>query len=263
MKTIYCNLEEGGFFNAFGERMSRFVPELCYQEEAVWKIFLRDRENKAVDISGISYWSAAVDCDFNAESTPMCRTLPENITADSTAGAVTLTINGATSQFLSAVNGSMDKKAFFELCGFNSNGGKVISLVFEIRALMALDPDPELSPETPDTLATKAYVSTLIANGGVEREVITDSSTTSAYIPVLSGGVQYRYTQDLTSLDIAGVENSPLESEIIFTLADGGTVTLPPTLGVIGEPAFDGGKSYIINVRDNLMVAGSFTEGEV
>ena len=69
--------------------------------------------------------------------------------------------------------------------------------------------------------------SAVVASGGYLKAptVVTDTTATSAFIPVLSGGTQYRYTQELTTLSVGSVADVPVEDEIIFSA---GAVVSPP-----------------------------------
>lgn len=88
-----------------------------------------------------------------------------------------------------------------------------------------------------------------------------DSASTSAVIPVLSGGMSYQYTQPLSALSVGSVVSTPEESVIRFSAASGGiTVSLPAELGVInGGVVFNASGAYIMAFRDGLMAAGSIT----
>jgi len=182
MKIFYYNIDDAEFIDPAGERIPRCVPELFYQEMAEWRIFLRDRENRPRDISSIVGWSAAVDCDYSGDSAPMCRTPSENITPDETAGAVTVRIDAATAEFLAAVNGSRQRRAFFELYGVNAAGEREIHLEFDISARMILDPLPGTPQEVPETFATKLYVDLTVGNAAaavsetLERELAGHAS---------------------------------------------------------------------------------------
>lgn len=164
MKDLYYNIEDAEFINESGEKLSRFVPELFYQENAVWRIFLRDRENRSRDLSGIVAWSAAVACDYDAETAPMCRVLPEDISADAGTGSVTVSLDAATAEFLAAVNGTAKRKAFFEMHGSNAAGDRELYLGFEIVARMILDPAPGVPQQIPETFATRLYVDLTAGN---------------------------------------------------------------------------------------------------
>lgn len=186
MKTYCYNVEDGEFMNAAGEKLPRCVPELNYQEHAVWKFFLRDRENRVCDISAVTAWSAAVDNDFRAGTPPMCRTLSPGIAADAAAGSVSVTLDAATAEFLEAVDGSRSRNADFELCGFDAEGRRIVYLSFAIAARMILDPDPETPVGVPETLATKSFVSSLLVSGAASALSEVVSGALADY-PVSSG----------------------------------------------------------------------------
>ena len=164
MKSFYYNVEDAEFVDPSGEKVSMCVPELFYQERAVWRIFLRDRENGVRDLTGIAAWGAAVDCDHRSGTAPMCRSLAGDIVADAEHGSVTVALDAATAEFLAAVDGSVRRKAYFELYGLDPDGERAIQLEFEIAARMIIDPDPAVSPEVPETLAAKSYVTARIGS---------------------------------------------------------------------------------------------------
>lgn len=109
-----------------------------------------------------------------------------------------------------------------------------------------------------DFVANILYGGTPAPNA-VMKEII-DRTSTSATITV-SAGCRYVFTQPLTSLTVSGVENYAFESELQFTAGDGATVSFPDTLGWMGEPSFAVGKSYIINIRNNIAVCSAYTPG--
>ena len=47
----------------------------------------------------------------------------------------------------------------------------------------------------------------------------------------------------------------------VFTGGTALNVDIPAGVSVVGEPTFEPGKSYIINVRDNMLVAAEYTPG--
>ena len=89
----------------------------------------------------------------------------------------------------------------------------------------------------------------------------TDSSSTSATIANLYGGDRYLFTQPLTALTVAAVENSPVESEIRFVAASSGcTIDLPAEVAT-GNLNVEAGRGFIINIADRLAVGMAFTPG--
>jgi hypothetical protein len=200
MKTYYYDLDEARFVDSAGERIPRCVPELFYQEHAEWKIVLRDGGNAPADLSRIAAWGAAVADDFRADTAPMCRTPNEGIAADTNSGEVTVALDCATEEFLACVAGASEKSARFELYGLDESGRRLINVAFEIRARMTLDPDPGIDVHTPDTVATKAFVSAYVHQSGAitsGAEFVTriggyTLSCTSGGFAVSGGGVQFQ-----------------------------------------------------------------------
>ncbi|MBQ6353322.1 MAG: hypothetical protein IJJ28_08650 [Lentisphaeria bacterium] len=354
MKTIYYTLRDRILTNTDGSDYGTIAaPDLFYQEHVVWRIFLRDRENTAADLSGVAAWGAAVAADFCAATAPMCRTLNSGVTFDITSGAVDVTLDAATPEFLAAVNGVAVRPAWFELYGMDASGRRIVHVTFEIRAHMTIDPDPTADTDTPDNIATQDWTVLAITRaltkypaivsgaeftttvgpytvaltsggglfvsgagaearfsggeiaasasgnvvvtggdvlsigadhvligGGISVELAgdhvtvngapaatrivtsTDTVTTSAAIPVLSGGVAYIYTQPLTSLSVASVANAPAEDYIRFTLASGGSVSIPASVAVLNSGLeFEGGKEYLVAFNGGMMVAAEVTPG--
>jgi hypothetical protein len=104
--------------------------------------------------------------------------------------------------------------------------------------------------------------------GGSSQTTVTDSNSTAAVIGSLAANTRYVYTKALTSLKVSAVVDSSMESEIQFTAGASINVDLPASLGMIGddddtdgEPVFEAGKSYIINVKNNIAVAAEYTPG--
>lgn len=223
------------------------MPELFYQENTVWRIFLHDGERVPADLSGVAAWGAAVAGDFCAGTPPMCRTLAENISVDVAAGSVAVALDCATPEFLAAVNGGGVKPAWFELYGLDAAGRRVIDVQFEIRARMTLDPDPLADSETPENVATKTYTSLAI----------------SGAITTLSGGLQSQINQRPTSSGAQQIADSKINAHNISDAAHAGLFArviqtrsiMPDPLDYydgslicyIGETGHDAAGNYHIN----------------
>lgn len=91
--------------------------------------------------------------------------------------------------------------------------------------------------------------------------VYVTGGTGSDITMALTGGKQWTFEQPLEGLTFSSVANSHLESEVIFTGGTALNVDIPASVSVIGEPTFAAGKSYVINVRDNMLVAAEYTPG--
>ena len=244
MRSFYYNIDDAEFVDAAGEKVPRLVPELFYQEHAVWRLFLRDRENRVRDLSGVTAWSAAVDCDHSAATTPMCRTLAEEIAVDLTTGAVSVGIDAATAEFLAAVNGSPRRRAYFELCGYNSAGERELCLEFEIFARMIIDPDPAVSPETPETIATKTYVAAVIGSAADSAYSAACAGVSGA---IASGGYVTSSGARVIAADAASsaVSGAIVSGAEFVTSVGGYTVALTSGGGLVVSGS--GGESLVLS----------------
>jgi|GEM_PF-1525509 len=91
---------------------------------------------------------------------------------------------------------------------------------------------------------------------------VSDTTATSAYIPILSGGTCYKYGQPLIVLSIGAIADTPAEDYIRFTLAAGGSVTVPASVAVLNSGLeFEGGKEYLVAFNGGMMVAAEVTPG--
>ena len=90
--------------------------------------------------------------------------------------------------------------------------------------------------------ATSEYVNEAIASAGAQGAIaIVDSTSTSAYIPVLSGGYYYTYTQPISALRVDSVMNVPNPAVINFIPNDAITsVTLTYNVAPIWNEDWDG-----------------------
>ena len=230
MKTYYYDIDHARFLDSAGEWIPQCVPELFYQEHAEWKIALRDGGNTPVDFSRIAAWGAAVADDFRTDTAPMCRTQNEGIAADTNSGEVTVSLDCATEEFLACVTGASEKTVRFELYGLDSSGRRLINIGFDIRARMTLDPDPGIDVHTPDTVATKAFVSAYIhQSGAITSGAEIDTTvgeyrltyTSSGGLMVSGGGVALQVSSGaiVASAD-SGNEDTP--ENVVLTVSSGG-----------------------------------------
>ena len=77
----------------------------------------------------------------------------------------------------------------------------------------------------------------------------------------LDPGTRYELANAVSSLDVSFSDaDSALETEMTFTTteADFGSISFPATLLWVGEPQFEGGKSYIVSVCNNVAVAADY-----
>jgi len=89
---------------------------------------------------------------------------------------------------------------------------------------------------------------------GKDAGVKNTSNAVNAVIPLISGSVQYVFTNPLESLTVNAVGNSPFESEVFFSAAPGGiSVSFPATLDVAGEMKFEAGCRYVMRFKSNVV----------
>lgn len=106
-------------------------------------------------------------------------------------------------------------------------------------------------------------VGSFVSGGKVFVEAqttFTDDSSTTATVQVKANRV-YKFTQPLTQLNIESVENSVLESEILFTAGGSISVAVPSSVGVLVMPTFAENKSYCISVKHGIIVGAEYTPG--
>lgn len=106
-------------------------------------------------------------------------------------------------------------------------------------------------------------VGSFVSGGKVFVEAqttFTDDTSTTATIRMKANRV-YKFTQPLTRLVIESVENSVLESEILFTAGAGIRVTTSTAIGDVAMPVFTEGKSYFLSVKHGIIVGAEYTPG--
>ena len=90
---------------------------------------------------------------------------------------------------------------------------------------------------------------------------VTDTASTDVTMD-LYGGTHYEFTQPLVGLTITSIQDSPYESEIIFTAGTVINVDYPSSTALVGDSfTFEANSSYIINVRDNMFIASDYIPG--
>jgi hypothetical protein len=65
---------------------------------------------------------------------------------------------------------------------------------------------------------------------------------------------RYTYQKPITSLTISHIDNSDLESELIFTTGESITVSFPDNLMFVGNRYCAPNNKYILNVKNNIAV---------
>ena len=150
-------------------------PVLYYASRPSWTVAVINPDGSAADLSGVVTWRAAVDCDLNVTTTPMCRTLSTSITVSG--NAVTVPLECDTAEFLAAVNGKAAVDSYFELWGYDSDALPVFYMRFSVTASAVVDPDGGEPPEVSTGYITEAQARALIAGITPTFQYSADGST--------------------------------------------------------------------------------------
>ena len=142
-KIFYIDFDTGKLVNEQGE-IYRSQPTISYKAFPTWELhFISTAENLpvTVDVSAATAWHAAIDTDFNAETQPMVRTLPEDIDiTQATSGIISVPLDSNTETFFNKVNDKQSVNAFFEVRGMDDQAKVIYDYKFRISALGAVDP---------------------------------------------------------------------------------------------------------------------------
>ena len=116
--------------------------------------------------------------------------------------------------------------------------------------------------ETTIAAATASIAGLTATVSGLQPLMVYVTGGTGSDITMeITGGKHWTFEQPLEGMTFSSVANSHLESEVIFTGGTALNVNIPASVSVIGEPTFAAGKSYVINVRDGILVAAEYTPG--
>ena len=80
------------------------------------------------------------------------------------------------------------------------------------------------------------------------------SNNVSAITVYMYANRRYTYQKPVTSLTISYIEDSDLESELIFTTGESITVSFPDALRFVGNRYCAPDNKYILNVKNNIAV---------
>ena len=259
---FYIEITTGGAVNSSGNPAFAPVPRFVEAQTQTFVFaFLDGGQPVAADffnaefyLTGATAFGVSSPC-FRAQGV-----------ADAAAGTVSFAVDTYTQQYLSSVL-LPDTNMFVDI------SRQAATDVREMRiAALCCPADPRvyiegLPPAPISNYYTADQINALLANYAAVQSTVTNSTATTATIANLAANTRYVFTQPLTSLTVGTVTDSALESEIQFTAGDSIAVDFPVSLGMIGiddtadEPAFEAGKSYIINVKNNIAVAAEYTPG--
>lgn len=143
-KTIFINFNNGDVIDSEGAFLMS-SPSIGYQSYPKWELkFVKVNEDgslEGVDVSPAVSWHAAIDTDFDSSTSPMVRTLDDEIdSSGASSGVIVVGLDAGTQGFYDKVNGRESVNAFFEIRGNDSTDRVIYDYRFRVNALGAVDP---------------------------------------------------------------------------------------------------------------------------
>lgn len=143
-RTIFINFNSGDVIDGEGAFLMS-NPSIGYQSYPKWELkFVKVNEDGSlgsVDMSPAVSWHAAIDTDFDSSSSPMVRTLDDEIdSSGASSGVIVVGLDAGTQGFYDKVNGRESVNAFFEIRGNDSTDRVIYDYRFRVNALGAVDP---------------------------------------------------------------------------------------------------------------------------
>ncbi len=162
--NIYYNIKSQTRCNEQGIRLSGEFPSICFKQQPEWTLNLLNDNGVPFDLTGIESFRAAVDVDFTHTTAPVIRSLDQDIDhSQKSSGILKISLNANTVNFQQAVDGALNKKAYFELWGLDQNAKTKLYVMFEIRLSSVIDPDGgELPEEVPSDYMTVTKVQAIL-----------------------------------------------------------------------------------------------------
>ncbi len=146
-KKIYINFDSGSLIDDKGALVTSY-PSLAYGANPTWELnFVRVDDNgtlQGINLSDAVSFRGAVDNDFLSGTAPMLRVPSSDFELSGAAsGIIGMTLDAATQEFLSKVNGRQSTLAYTEVVGKDSNGKPIYFYQFRTNCLMSIDPEIE------------------------------------------------------------------------------------------------------------------------
>ncbi len=143
-RTIFINFNNGDVIDGEGAFLMS-SPSIGYQSYPKWELkFVKVNEDgslEGVDMSPAVSWHAAVDTDFDSSTSPMVRTLDNEIdSSGASSGVIVVGLDAGTQGFYDKVNGRESVNAFFEIRGNDPTDRVIYDYRFRVNALGAVDP---------------------------------------------------------------------------------------------------------------------------
>jgi hypothetical protein len=143
-KILYIDIESGKIVNSVGSPVLD-KPTISYQSQPTWELhFISINENgtfEYADLGEAVAWRAAVDIDFDSETSPMIRTTDEFINkTEAKNGILYVILDANTDSFFEKIDKKASRAGTFQIRGSNSNGRIIYDFSFGINCLGAIDP---------------------------------------------------------------------------------------------------------------------------
>ena len=216
-------------------------------------------------VADVCSWSFEMDTDFSSSSPVKLAARNSDIRiAEVTENGVThteITIplpETHTTELAAALDGKEYIVLAGELIGYDSDRAE--AFVLQIKGFTVRGRVRGLGEPTP--VSATSHETQIPASGFAPRQTEVVSGGSVGYIPVVSGGMCYRFTDPLATLSVGSITSSLDETDILFTA--GASVTPPVSVGIryqVGEQYdYDDDEGDIsVPVYSTLVLSGSGT----
>ena len=227
---FYFNFEGQNWATASGGATNIF-PSTAYREKKQLSIRFQNADASPLDLSRITAMRGAVDCDFNAETVPMCRALAADFDLSQKAsGVITLQLDCKTDTYYAVVNRKPSVSAYLELWGYDNSGAVTFYAIAPIRCRMVIDPEGGEKPPVPSNLVDETSAAALLS-GGFELQYSVD-------------GEAWHSTQSAADLylrlRLAGLEGATWSAASMIPRGEKGDTGAPGEKGDKGDPGAPG-----------------------
>ena len=192
---IYYNIATQNRCDKFGIVLVGNAPLICFKQQPEWTLNLLNDNGVPFDLTGIESFRAAVDVDFTHTTAPVIRSLDQDIDhSQKSRGILKISLNANTVNFQQAVDGALNKKAYFELWGVDQNAKTKLYVMFEIRLSSVIDPDGgELPEEVPSDYMTTTRAQAILRAADEHQFTRDPDDENAAHIGQTEDDTYFRY----------------------------------------------------------------------
>ena len=192
---IYYNIATQNRCDKFGIVLVGNAPLICFKQQPEWTLNLLNDNGVPFDLTGIESFRAAVDVDFTHTTAPVIRSLDQDIDhSQKSRGILKISLNANTVNFQQAVDGALNKKAYFELWGLDQNAKTKLYVMFEIRLSSVIDPDGgELPEEVPSDYMTTTRAQAILRAADEHQFTRDPDDENAAHIGQTEDDTYFRY----------------------------------------------------------------------